>query len=1050
MSIRARRLSIRRALLLPLALLTLASPVRAERLILKSYTTADGLPHDWINCVVEDARGFLWFCSDDGLSRFDGYGFTNYGIGDGLPSARVNAILPTPDGRHWIATGAGLVRFDPHGTAPTGRAEPGRSAADRDSRTAPAAMFSAVVPGLEGRARYVTSLLQDRAGIVWVGTHDGLYHMTIGQGDDVRLAAVDLGIPDRDNRREINCLMEDRRGALWIGTMQSLHRRSPDGSVEPIVPSSRVDLLTIHALLEDRDGRVWVGTRYGGVFQLAVDAASHRPTVRRVYAAPRDLPTSWINTIVQSADGAVWVGSNGGLFHFLPGQDRDDYQIRVYSTSEKPDEVWAIAEDRQHNLWLGRKSGGVAKLWHRGLTRFGAADGLAWANSINATRNGDVIAVGGLDANSWCLCRFDGTKFVAGRFPVRDVSPGWGWSQMVLQDRTGDWWIATDHGLFRFTNLETIDDVSRSSPSAIYTTRDGLAAPQAFRLFEDSSGDVWIGTVGGARHGLSRWQRRTGTFHHYSDADGLPRLDQSYVASFAEDRAGHVWIGFGGLGGLARHQDGRFVRFTTADGVPAGRISNLLLDSKGRMWAAADRSGVSRIDAPDAERPTFVTYTTTQGLSSNTVHAVVEDTWGRIYVGTGRGIDRIDPASGQIRHYTTADGVPPGGGAAVRDRHGTLWFTTASGVVRLVPQIDAPQRPPPILITALHVGGRPQPISAIGEPEMRLTEPSSRNTHLQIDFVSLGFSHGGELRYQYTLEGADDAWSRPSTQRTVNYASLAPGSYRFRVRAVNSDALVSETPATVSFTILPPIWGRWWFIMLAGLAAGGRCVHAAPRARDPSAGSGADADGHRQRSARRHRRESDEDRDPERGGAAAGAVSRRRSSGGPFAGINCPHRPRIRCRHERHRLGHQPGPRQPRRPRAQDARTRRRGLRGAEPRGGVQRAGRWTGVEAGQHREARRLSDLQGSGEQRGAAFRLLEDCRRLPRRSHAPVPRRGRRRGRVRRGVGQRGRGSPQHASARETAWDDAGSGLERRARHDDQAVVRDFGRLPHPYLHE
>ena len=117
MSVRARRLRIRRAALLLLALLALASPLRAERLILKSYTTADGLPHDSINCVVEDARGFLWFCTDDGLSRFDGYGFTNYGIGDGLPSARVNAILPAPDGRHWIATGAGLVRFDPHGTS---------------------------------------------------------------------------------------------------------------------------------------------------------------------------------------------------------------------------------------------------------------------------------------------------------------------------------------------------------------------------------------------------------------------------------------------------------------------------------------------------------------------------------------------------------------------------------------------------------------------------------------------------------------------------------------------------------------------------------------------------------------------------------------------------------------------------------------------------------------------------------------------------------------------------------------------------------------------
>ena len=260
-------------------------------------------------------------------------------------------------------------------------------------------MFSAVVSGLEGRARYVTSLLQDRAGLVWVGTHDGLYRMTVAEGRSVDLAAVDLGIPDRDNRREINCLMEDRRGALWIGTMQSLYRRSADGRVEPIVPSSRADLLTIHALLEDRDGRVWVGTRYGGVFQLTVDAVSHRLTVKSVYTAPaicRRTGSTRSCSLPTARCGSAAIGAcsiSGGT---LPGRLPDPCLFDV----GEPDEVWAIAEDRQHNLWLGRSPVGVAKLWHRGLTRFDAADGLSWANSINATRNGDVIAVGGLDGGA--------------------------------------------------------------------------------------------------------------------------------------------------------------------------------------------------------------------------------------------------------------------------------------------------------------------------------------------------------------------------------------------------------------------------------------------------------------------------------------------------------------------------------------------------------------------------------------------------------------------------------------------------------------------------
>ena len=231
----------------------------------------------------------------------------------------------------------------------------------------------------------------------------------------------------------------------------------------------------------------------------------------------------------------------------------------------------------------------------------------------------------------------------------------------MLQDRTGDWWIGTNKGLFRFANLTTIDDVSRSSPSAIYTTRDGLAGPQVLRLFEDSRGDVWIGTVGGAGLvGLSRWQRKTSTLRHFTDGMASRRSTEGYVLSFAEDRAGHVWIGFSGLGGLARYQDERFVRFTSADGVPAGRISNLLLDSKGRIWAATDRAGLSRSTLPRRTVPRLSRTPRRRACPATNARAVVEDRPGGASTSaTGRGIDRMDPASGRIQHYRAPRGSRP-------------------------------------------------------------------------------------------------------------------------------------------------------------------------------------------------------------------------------------------------------------------------------------------------------------------------------------------------------------------------------------------------------
>lgn len=247
------------------------------------------------------------------------------------------------------------------------------------------------------------------------------------------------------------------------------------------------------------------------------------------------------------------------------------------------------------------------------------------------------------------------------------------------------------------SEVSTFDGLAHTLPKAIYTTRDGLASNDILRLFEDSRGDIWIGTANPG--GPSRWDRATERFHRYTEEDGLPSPVNFYPNSFAEDRAGDVWIGFNVGGGLVRYLNGRFRRLTSADGLAEGSIFNLFVDSSGRLWVPTTRGGVCRIDHPEAERPTIHTYTTADGLSSDDVKAVTEDRWGRIYLGTGRGIDRLDVATGHIRHYTANEGALLGDVlAALQDRDGTLWFSYGAGLVRLVPEPELQPIPPPILL----------------------------------------------------------------------------------------------------------------------------------------------------------------------------------------------------------------------------------------------------------------------------------------------------------------------------------------------------------------
>jgi signal transduction histidine kinase len=354
-----------------------------------------------------------------------------------------------------------------------------------------------------------------------------------------------------------------------------------------------------------------------------------------------------------------------------------------------------------------------------------------------------------------------------------------------------------------------------------------LASTQIFRLFEDRHGSVWASSIASSANGLARWNADTNRWTSLAGTPGLPALRETLARSFGEDQSGNVWIGFSE--GIARARSGTFRFFETGGGLPPGAITDIHRDQAGRLWLASSRSGLIRVDESDSDRPRFVSYTTAQGLSSNRTDVIVEDAQGRIYIGTGRGIDRLDPATGRIRQFTTADGLAAGAlRAAYRDpSSGVVWFGMTGGLSKLVPTPDSQEAPPAIYVNGLTVGGSRILVSRVGERAMTLPDLRPDDNDLQVQFAGLNFAPGETLRYEYMLEGADTAWSLPTEQRSVNYANLAPGRYRFLVRALTSGGVASPMPAVISFTILRPVWQRWWFVMLVlgGVGAAARASY---------------------------------------------------------------------------------------------------------------------------------------------------------------------------------------------------------------------------------
>ena len=798
-----------------------------ERLPVKTYTTADGLLRDSVFRIKQDSRGYLWLCTGEGLSRFDGYKFTNYTMSDGLPLPSVNDVVEASDGTIWIATYNGLVRFNAAGVR-----APYSPQANQTSNL----MFQVFAPGDSKFERDISVLLADENGLVWLGTRAGVYRMQVKEGQPQFERAAPY---------QTTSLIKDHLGGLWVGTFSDgLYRLSADRanilehltSKEGLPRNYGTPSPTISALLEDKEGNIWVGTRSGVVCQLAFDSRSGRHVVSRCYDKREGLPHDWVNSIFQSSDGSLWICSTS-LIRVSRGDAIRKLTLQPFGATQGfcDDGVNDIAEDRDGNFWIATACG-LEKWTLSGFTTYHTQDGLSSSkiNSLLETIDGELVVTDHDVARTINLFSNGTFKGTRPNYPSYIGNWGWGWRQTVLQSRDGEWWVPVGMSdeykkrfkemppdgalVVRFPKVKKPEDLAHVSPKAVYRPRDGLLGYDTFRLYEDRNGDIWIVTLDITR--LFKWERKTGKFHELTEAADLG--DSGYIYAFREDRAGNLWIGAGmtfrhdenQTFSLMRYKDGRFTWFTAADGLPEGTVKDLLIDGVGRLWIATSRGGVLRVDDTNSEGLRFIAYTTEQGLSDNTTSSLTEDRFGRIYIGSGRGVDRLDPATGTVKHFTTADGLPREEIlASYRDRTGALWFGSNQGLARYVPDPEDVRDAPNILLTGLRVSNVEQRVSALGEMELPRFEFEAGQNNLSVDFLGLGTSLGEELRYKYKLEGANADWTTTG-QRTINFSNLAPGTYRFLVTAITAEGIESVKPASFTFTILRPVWLRWWFLLI--------------------------------------------------------------------------------------------------------------------------------------------------------------------------------------------------------------------------------------------
>ncbi|HMT07047.1 MAG TPA: ATP-binding protein [Pyrinomonadaceae bacterium] len=787
----------RNALLLAAFILLWSNSAFSERLSFKAYTTADGLASDQVNKIVADSRGFLWFCTAEGLSRFDGYKFKNYTQEHGLPARAIMTMLETADGDYLFATTNGLAVFDPNGTAANWNSEENKL--NLDPSEVPlfkTYFFPLLTPDKPGKR--ISTLVQDGGGTIYAGTSQGIRRV-IKADNEWRFETI--GYADFESGPG-NVYIDSRKD-VWVTAKEAIYWISKAGEVK------KIEGLGFNSFFEDSAGNIYLdgsGNPLGiRVFKVTNDGSD--AVLAKNYTDKDGFAVNiFTNIVAEAADGRLFAISDGKLYKFDPSKTPGkSFELLDNKAS-------SAAKDLSGNIWFVTPGQGVAKYAPNSFTTQDMRDGMPgeFIRWMFPTQSGEIY----MAARRNTLVHRDLNGKIESIVPYGLKTRNWTHNFLDLQAHDGEWWIPSLEGLRRYPKVAIFKDLATTPPKKVYTTADGLFGNAVFSVFEDSKRDIWFSApdAPSANNSVLRYERATDKIHQYTQADGLNVKGSAH--SFGEDSAGNIWIAYFN-GQVFRYKNGTFRTFSPAEGIAKGFTNSFYTDSKGRFWLTVDGHGLYRTDDPDAEVPTFINYTTAEGLSSNDIYCVVEDTSGGIYAGTTRGINLLDTVSGRVKVFTTADGLPSNIVSQCRKTEdGKLWFTANDSLIQYEPRVGKRSGTPPVLIDSLSVNGAPRKMSELGETEVKGLEFSSDERQVQIGFSAISLDSGESLRYQYKLN--DQEWSLPDVQRSVSL-NLASGTYKFEVRALNADGIISAKPATVAFRIDLPVWQRWWFLLLTAI-----------------------------------------------------------------------------------------------------------------------------------------------------------------------------------------------------------------------------------------
>ena len=726
---------------------------------------------NYVLALMEDGAGNLWIGTDSGLDRFDRATNTFIHYSNNHLTYAVRSVFLDNKNRIWLGTSKGLYLFNAANGSFKKYTHPGKNA-----------------NGLIND--FIYQVTEDNNGWLWIGTDDGLYHFNSQNGQFIRYAH------DPANHKSISSswiktVYKDSKGNIWIGTLgggAALYNRKDDSFINfknnPLNSNSicHNDILSI---MESADGKIWIGTENGGI--SVFDYAANKFVCYKFDANDHSsLSSNSVYCLYKDDTGNTWIGTYSGGINFSPrfGDKFNTYsQIPNNPNSLSNNNVLGIAGDENdESIWIGTDGGGL-NLFNKKKKTF--THYLHSDNNTNTISNNYILAIVPIDKNLIAL------GYHNGGFDVFDKKKGVFKHHMpqannphslslsdinnMYKDREGNIWIGTWKGGLNYYNVKT-DKFTRYQNNPL--DNNSIGGNIITTVFQDKRGYIWVGTDSG----LDMLDPKSGRFTHYSHDEGNKHsLSSNTIESIAEAENGDIWVGTNG-GGLNYF---------------------------------------------NRRNQTFTAYTEKDGLPNNVIYTILKDHKGNFWLSTNKGLARFNPKTKAIRSYGISDGLQGNefkGHSCFKTKDGQMFFGGVNGFSTFYPDsLKDNDFIPPVYITGFQIFNRPvtsgykNSILPKDISETSAINLSYKHSVFTFEFAALNYTIPEKNKYAYKLENFDKDWNYISNKRTATYTNLDAGKYTFRVKASNNDGKWNDKGTSITIYIKPPFWLTWWFKLIVVL-----------------------------------------------------------------------------------------------------------------------------------------------------------------------------------------------------------------------------------------